>query len=159
MEIVLEEIGQVLLVRPQFRRLDAAAAIEFRNKVGDHMEGRQLVVMALGNVDFVDSSGLGCLISLFKRLPPGGAMRWPGTICSRSRPMRRCRCSRPMTSWRAGGQWPGALHCMMTIISTWGRWWPRRWSRAAAGWNSSHPMSKSQAGRKTRWNRPRSSAA
>lgn len=75
MQIELEEIGPVLLVRPHFRRLDAAAAVEFREKVGSHMEGRQLVVMAMGNVEFVDSSGLGCLISLFKRLPPGGAMR------------------------------------------------------------------------------------
>lgn len=75
MEIVIEEVGDALLVRPQFRRLDAAAAVEFRDKVGNHLEGRQLVVMALGAVDFVDSSGLGCLISLFKRLPPGGAMR------------------------------------------------------------------------------------
>ncbi len=75
MQIELEEIGSVLLVRPQFRRLDAAAALEFREKVGAYMEGRQLVIMALGNVDFVDSSGLGSLISLFKRLPPGGAMR------------------------------------------------------------------------------------
>ncbi len=75
MEIEFEEIGEVLLVRPQFRRLDAAAAIEFREKISSYMEGRQLVVMALGKVDFVDSSGLGCLVSLFKRLPPGGAMR------------------------------------------------------------------------------------
>lgn len=75
MQIELEEIGSVLLVRPKFRRLDAAAAVEFRDKVGSHMEGRQLVIMAMGSVDFVDSSGLGCLISLFKRLPPGGTMR------------------------------------------------------------------------------------
>jgi anti-sigma B factor antagonist len=75
MEIDLEKIGEALLVRPRFRRLDAAAAIEFRDKVGSHVEDRQLVVIAMGNVDFVDSSGLGCLISLFKRLPPGGAMR------------------------------------------------------------------------------------
>ncbi len=75
MEIELEEMGEVLLVRPQFTRLDASAAVEFRDKLSSHMEGHQLVVMALGKVDFVDSSGLGSLISLFKRLPPGGAIR------------------------------------------------------------------------------------
>ena len=75
MDIDLEKIGEALLVRPRFRRLDAAVAVEFRDKVCSLVEDSQLVVIAMGNVDFVDSSGLGSLISLFKRLPPGAAMR------------------------------------------------------------------------------------
>ena len=99
MEIEIEEIGETLLVRPNFRRLDAAAALEFRDKVGTHLKGQQLVVMALGSVDFVDSSGLGCLISLFKRLPPGGAMRLAEATPSVERLLKLTRLDRVLPSF------------------------------------------------------------
>ncbi len=71
----VEERGGALLVTPEGARLDAAAATAFRAEVGDRAQGRAVVVLDLSAVTFVDSSGLAALISVLKRLAPGGALR------------------------------------------------------------------------------------
>ena len=75
MQVDVEEINQALVVTPRFRRLDAAVAPAFRDHVAPQIRDRRLVVLALGNVEFMDSSGLGSLVALFKHLPAGGVMR------------------------------------------------------------------------------------
>ena len=75
MEIDVTEINDVLVIKPRFRRLDAAIAPAFRDHVAARVTGRQRVVFALGNVDFMDSSGLGSIVSVLKQLPAGGVVR------------------------------------------------------------------------------------
>jgi anti-sigma B factor antagonist len=75
MQVDVEEINHALVVTPRFRRLDAAVAPAFRDHVGPQISSRRLVVFALGNVEFMDSSGLGSLVALLKLLPAGGVMR------------------------------------------------------------------------------------
>ncbi|MGE4239242.1 STAS domain-containing protein [Ramlibacter sp.] len=72
--------GGVTVVRPTLRRLDAAVAPAFRAAVMAALEestpgegaGRKLV-LDLEDVDFVDSSGLGAMVSILKALG-GGAV-------------------------------------------------------------------------------------
>jgi len=52
-------------------RLDAAGALEFRESVLDAArEARGRVLLDLGEVEFLDSSGLGAVIAVMKALAP-----------------------------------------------------------------------------------------
>ncbi len=73
-----EERQGVLIVRPLLSRLDAAAAPELRRQILAAVTGQSVVVLALENVEFVDSSGLGSLVSIVKQLPAGGRLRLTG---------------------------------------------------------------------------------
>lgn len=75
MQVDIAEIKHALVITPRFRRLDAAIAPAFRDHVAPQLTDRQLVVFDLGSIDFMDSSGLGCLVSLLKLLPAGGIVR------------------------------------------------------------------------------------
>lgn len=75
MQVDVEEINRALVIKPCFRRLDAAVAPAFRDHVAPQLAERRLVVFALGNIEFMDSSGLGSLVSLLKLLPAGGVVR------------------------------------------------------------------------------------
>ena len=71
----VEEIDNALVVKPRFHRLDATVAPAFRDHVAPRLRDRRLVVFALGDIQFMDSSGLGSLVSLLKLLPAGGVVR------------------------------------------------------------------------------------
>jgi anti-sigma B factor antagonist len=70
-----EKADGALVVTPRFKRLDALIASEFRDAVGARLANHKTVVLALGSVGFVDSSGLASLISLLKRMPAGAQLR------------------------------------------------------------------------------------
>lgn len=74
-QISVEEISNALVVTPRFRRLDATVAPAFRDYLAPRLRDRRLVVFALGNIRFMDSSGLGSLVSALKLLPAGGVVR------------------------------------------------------------------------------------
>jgi anti-sigma B factor antagonist len=75
LHVDMAEINNALVVTPRFHRLDAAVAPAFRDHVLPRIRDRRLVVFALGNIHFMDSSGLGSLVSLLKLLPAGGVVR------------------------------------------------------------------------------------
>lgn len=91
MRIDVEEINHALVIKPRFRRLDAAVAPAFRDQVAAQIGDRRLVVLALGEIDFMDSSGLGSLVGLLKLLPPGGVVRLAEVSTSVSRVLRLTR--------------------------------------------------------------------
>lgn len=65
----------VLVAEPMGPRLDAADAQAFRDQVADRLsQGSERLVMNLGRVDFIDSSGLTALISILKLMGKGGRM-------------------------------------------------------------------------------------
>src|SRR5688500_4797049 len=74
-QVDVREINNALVVKPRFHRLDAAVAPTFRDHVVPRLRGRRVVVFALGNIQFMDNSGLGSLVSLLKLLPAGGVIR------------------------------------------------------------------------------------
>jgi anti-sigma B factor antagonist len=75
MDVLFEQRGGALVITPRIKRLDAQAAAGFRDAVGERVKGAQLVVVSLTDVTFIDSSGLAALISVLKRVPPGGQLR------------------------------------------------------------------------------------
>lgn len=75
LDVKFEETGGALVVTPGVKRLDALVAADFRTLVGERAAKANVVVVALADVLFVDSSGLAALISVLKRVPPGGQVR------------------------------------------------------------------------------------
>ena len=56
-------------------RLDAGTAPACKNALMDLLgKGQNKVVLDLGAVEFVDSSGLGTLITIYKNMGPGGKL-------------------------------------------------------------------------------------
>jgi anti-sigma B factor antagonist len=76
MELIdVDRDGAVPVVVPRVRRLDASVAPAFKQAVVQLVEGgnRRLVV-DLAGVDFIDSSGLGALVSILKALGSQGSL-------------------------------------------------------------------------------------
>lgn len=71
---VMDETDQIV-VRMCEKRLDAAIAGQFKDKVRPHVAARGPdLVLDLAAVEFLDSSGLGAVIALKKALPDGRRM-------------------------------------------------------------------------------------
>jgi anti-sigma B factor antagonist len=69
MKLDVTEVESDLLVRVLDDRIDAAAAVQFRDAMRTATEaGHTRVVLDLGRVNFVDSSGLGAIIAVMKHL-------------------------------------------------------------------------------------------
>ena len=63
----------VLVVRVLDDRLDANVALEFKDKMVSYIRGgEKLIVLNVAAVDFVDSSGLGAIVSSLKKLDENG---------------------------------------------------------------------------------------
>lgn len=61
--------GDVLVVTVKDRRIDARSAPELKEKIGGYVSrGSEWIVLDLTNVEFVDSSGLGAIVSGLKLL-------------------------------------------------------------------------------------------
>lgn len=68
-----ETIQDVLVVRLTERRLDASKAPDFKTAISALIDGgSHRLVLDLEQVDFIDSSGLGVIVSCLKRLGPSG---------------------------------------------------------------------------------------
>jgi len=75
MEVQTVKKGKVMIVKPMGKRLDASVAPEFKKTMLDLVnEGNKLLVLNLGEVDFVDSSGLGVMVSILKAVGKEGDM-------------------------------------------------------------------------------------
>jgi anti-sigma B factor antagonist len=63
----------ILIVRPLEKRIDAATATQFKQKMSEWIDaGNRRIVLNLSEVDFIDSSGLGAIISGLKKLGDDG---------------------------------------------------------------------------------------
>lgn len=69
MKLAHETKGKVVIVKPLERRMDALVATDFKKQMESFMnEGQTLFVLDLDQVEFVDSSGLGAVITCLKLL-------------------------------------------------------------------------------------------
>jgi anti-sigma B factor antagonist len=76
--------GAVLVARPLVQRLDASVADSFRGSMSELMAaGGQRVLLDLEEVQFIDSSGLGAIVSIYRRLGRAGAL----AICGLTSPV------------------------------------------------------------------------
>ena len=69
MQIEGKKVGGQLVVTPLEKRLDASSAADFKGKIVDWINaGNSRIILDLSQVDFVDSSGLGAIVSCLKTL-------------------------------------------------------------------------------------------
>ncbi|MDD3581540.1 MAG: STAS domain-containing protein [Desulfobacca sp.] len=79
MQIEDKKIGDLLVVTPLEKRLDASSSADFKGKIVDWINaGYHRIILDLSKVDFVDSSGLGAIVSCLKTLGGSGDLM----ICS-----------------------------------------------------------------------------
>lgn len=81
MKIEIKEKNGVTIITPITKRIDVASYEEFKHivlKIID--DGKTLIVLNLSQVDFIDSRGLGTLVSFYKAISDKG---WLG-ICEAS---------------------------------------------------------------------------
>ena len=72
MKLTIGDAGGFDVIRVEADRIDAAVAIQFKDQMRDALartSGR--VVLDLGRVDFIDSSGLGAIVAAMKLMEGG----------------------------------------------------------------------------------------
>ena len=71
MQLETTNRNDALVVTAMMPRIDAAIAIQFKDDMRDACNGGPArVVLDLGGVDFIDSSGLGAIVATMKLLAP-----------------------------------------------------------------------------------------
>lgn len=79
MNITEERRGEVLVLQIGETRLDAARAPALRDELLRHIDaGHSQIVLDLSATEFMDSSGLGALVSAVKRLGSRGTLAIAG---------------------------------------------------------------------------------
>ncbi len=85
MKLRVEQSGNVTVIHVESNHLDAGNTTQFRNAMSEAIAGRQAVLIDLTDVQFVDSSGLGALLSCLRQISAdGGRLR----LCGISRTVR-----------------------------------------------------------------------
>lgn len=71
MNLATELQGDILVIRVMEDRIDAASAIQFKDRMRELAQTpSQRVVLDLSRVAFLDSSGLGAVVAVLKALGP-----------------------------------------------------------------------------------------
>lgn len=71
MKLDSERRGDIVVIRVLNDRIDAAGAIQFKERMRELVaEPSARVVLDMSNVGFLDSSGLGAVVSVMKALGP-----------------------------------------------------------------------------------------
>ncbi|KEY60606.1 STAS domain-containing protein [Serratia sp. DD3] len=79
MNFETQSVGNVLVVSPLSRRLDASLSMQFKEEIQAMIvQGSNRILLDFSQVDFIDSSCLGALVSLLKTLQGKGQL----AICS-----------------------------------------------------------------------------
>lgn len=73
MKLKIIEKDEITLVRVEEKRIDAVNAPELRQQISEMAgNGKNRVILDISNVTFMDSSGLGVLVSILKMLGGSG---------------------------------------------------------------------------------------
>ncbi len=85
MELMCEHADNVAIVILTGAQLDASSAEEFKRDIAPVLEGHGQVIFDLGQLGFIDSSGLGALLSCLRHLQArGGDLK----LCNISKSVR-----------------------------------------------------------------------
>lgn len=85
MEVLLETAHDVAITTVPVDELDAGNVAEFRREIGPILESHTKVILDLSRLKFIDSSGLGAMISCLRQLgAKGGDLK----LCCLSKPVR-----------------------------------------------------------------------
>lgn len=73
MQIHTQSINGILILSLEDKRLDSRLAVNFKDKFGELIEsGNRFFLINLSAVEFIDSSGIGCLVTCLKSIGPKG---------------------------------------------------------------------------------------
>jgi anti-sigma B factor antagonist len=73
MQIEQKTVNEILVVTPLEKRIDASSATDFKGKLIDWiLQGHKRILLDLSQVDFIDSSGLGAIVSCLKTIGTNG---------------------------------------------------------------------------------------
>lgn len=79
MELVGEELGDMLVVRANVERIDAAGAIQFKDRMRELARSpAPRILLDMRKVAFLDSSGLGAVVAVMKALAPDRRLELSG---------------------------------------------------------------------------------
>lgn len=79
MELVAEKRGGILIVHAMADRIDAAGAIQFKERMRGIVQGGEArVVLDMTRVNFLDSSGLGAVVAVMKLMGPDRKLELAG---------------------------------------------------------------------------------
>lgn len=79
MELVAEQRGDILVVCAMQDRIDAAGAIQFKDRMREITTAiSPRVVLDMSRVAFLDSSGLGAVVAVMKALAPDRKLELSG---------------------------------------------------------------------------------
>lgn len=110
MRIETKEAEGYTIMRLRAARIDAAAAIQFKDAIRDETQGAQpVVVLDMQDVEFVDSSGLGAVVSTMKMLAPGHKLEVAALTPSVAKVFALTRMDRVFTI-HAESPWPEEEH-------------------------------------------------
>jgi anti-sigma B factor antagonist len=85
MEIAVDKVGDVTVAQLPVEELDASNAADFKRDIAPLLETQTKLVIDLGRLRFVDSSGLGAFISCLRKLnAKGGELK----LCGMSKQVR-----------------------------------------------------------------------
>jgi anti-sigma B factor antagonist len=66
----------ILVIRPKVKRIDASVATDFKAKLMEFLEnGDKVIVINLSEVDFIDSSGLGVMVLILRKIGADGRIK------------------------------------------------------------------------------------
>lgn len=85
MEIAIEKTDDITVAGILTTELDASNCVEFKRDISPVLEGGGKVVLDLSRIGFVDSSGLGAILSCLRQLTAkGGVLK----LCGMSHPVQ-----------------------------------------------------------------------
>lgn len=98
MDLVADDRNGVLVVRANMARIDAAVAISFKERMRALLaQSAGRVVLDLGLVTFLDSSGLGAVVAVMKILGPERTLELAALTPTVARVFRLTRMDRIFT--------------------------------------------------------------
>lgn len=74
MDLIHAQQGEYLVVTVNAMRIDASAALEFKDSMNTIDESNSKILLNLEQVEFIDSSGLGAVVSVMKHMGKGRKM-------------------------------------------------------------------------------------
>ncbi len=85
MQTEIVEKGDVTILRALEKRIDAGISGEFKEQLGELVaNGRRRIILDISGVEFLDSSGLGAIISGLKAIGEDGRL----VICGATDPVK-----------------------------------------------------------------------
>jgi len=98
MKLSFEDHGSTRVISVGEPRIDAAIAIKFKDEMrGFVEEGASRLILDLSSVEFLDSSGLGAIVSIFKASSEGQTLELAGLTETVDRVFRLTRMDQVFT--------------------------------------------------------------